>query len=68
MLAVPLCVPVSFNEGESRLLVCFSLNRLGLVLLVLHYFVELLFHMSRLVYFSNENRQMGFVFICSQND
>ena len=30
-----------------------SLNRLGLILLVLHYFVELLFHVSRLVYFSN---------------
>lgn len=37
----------------------YSLNRLGLVLLVLHYFVELLFHISRLVYFSNENRQLG---------
>ncbi|KAM3860645.1 translocating chain-associated membrane protein 1 isoform 2-T2 [Diretmus argenteus] len=37
-----------------------NLNRLGLVLLVLHYFVELLFHISRLVYFSNENRQTGF--------
>ncbi|KAM8881670.1 translocating chain-associated membrane protein 1 [Synchiropus picturatus] len=37
-----------------------NLNRLGLVLLVLHYFVELLFHVSRLIYFSNENRQMGF--------
>ncbi|RVE58777.1 hypothetical protein OJAV_G00198220 [Oryzias javanicus] len=37
-----------------------NLNRLGLVLLVLHYFVEFLFHVSRLVYFSNENRQMGF--------
>uniref|UniRef100_A0A8C9SR21 Translocating chain-associated membrane protein n=1 Tax=Scleropages formosus TaxID=113540 RepID=A0A8C9SR21_SCLFO len=37
-----------------------NLNRLGLVLLVLHYFVELLFHVSRLVYFSNENRQSGF--------
>ncbi|XP_034025829.1 translocating chain-associated membrane protein 1 isoform X2 [Thalassophryne amazonica] len=37
-----------------------NLNRLGLVLLVLHYFVELLFHVSRLNYFSNENRQMGF--------
>uniref|UniRef100_A0A673A560 TLC domain-containing protein n=1 Tax=Sphaeramia orbicularis TaxID=375764 RepID=A0A673A560_9TELE len=37
-----------------------NLNRLGLVLLVLHYFIELLFHVSRLVYFSNENRQMGF--------
>uniref|UniRef100_A0A674M8P8 Translocation associated membrane protein 1 n=1 Tax=Takifugu rubripes TaxID=31033 RepID=A0A674M8P8_TAKRU len=37
-----------------------SLNRLGLVLLVLHYFIELLFHVSRLIYFSNENRQFGF--------
>ncbi|KAK7912516.1 hypothetical protein WMY93_012727 [Mugilogobius chulae] len=37
-----------------------NLNRLGLVLLVLHYFVELLFHVSRLIYFSNENRQLGF--------
>lgn len=37
-----------------------NLNRLGLVLLVLHYFIELLFHVSRLVYFSNENRQTGF--------
>lgn len=37
-----------------------NLNRLGLVLLVLHYFVELLFHVSRLIYFSNENQQMGF--------
>ncbi|XP_016142140.1 translocating chain-associated membrane protein 1-like 1 [Sinocyclocheilus grahami] len=37
-----------------------NLNRLGLVLLVLHYFVELLFHVSRLIYFSNEDRQTGF--------
>ncbi|XP_061522620.1 translocating chain-associated membrane protein 1 [Phycodurus eques] len=37
-----------------------NLNRLGLVLMVLHYFVELLFHVSRLIYFSNENRQLGF--------
>lgn len=37
----------------------FSLNHLGLVLLVLHYFVELVFHISRLVYFSNENSQFG---------
>jgi translocating chain-associated membrane protein 1 len=35
------------------------MNRLGLVLLVLHYFVELVFHISRLVYFSNESRQTG---------
>ncbi|XP_036414484.1 translocating chain-associated membrane protein 1 [Colossoma macropomum] len=37
-----------------------NLNRLGLVLLVLHYFVELLFHVSRIIYFSNEERQAGF--------
>ncbi|KAJ8267919.1 hypothetical protein COCON_G00130910 [Conger conger] len=37
-----------------------NLNRLGLVLMVLHYFVELLFHVSRLIYFSNESRQAGF--------
>ncbi|KAG7260582.1 hypothetical protein CRUP_013058 [Coryphaenoides rupestris] len=37
-----------------------NMNRLGLVLMVLHYFVELLFHVSRLVYFSNETRQTGF--------
>uniref|UniRef100_A0A8B9HRG9 Translocation associated membrane protein 1 n=1 Tax=Astyanax mexicanus TaxID=7994 RepID=A0A8B9HRG9_ASTMX len=36
-----------------------NLNRLGLVLLVLHYFVELLFHVSRIIYFSNEERQTG---------
>ncbi|XP_076147042.1 translocating chain-associated membrane protein 1 [Alosa pseudoharengus] len=37
-----------------------NLNRLGLVLFVLHYFVEFLFHVARLVYFSNEERQTGF--------
>uniref|UniRef100_A0AAY5EGG3 TLC domain-containing protein n=1 Tax=Electrophorus electricus TaxID=8005 RepID=A0AAY5EGG3_ELEEL len=37
-----------------------NLNRLGLLLLVLHYFVELLFHSSRIIYFSNEERQAGF--------
>lgn len=52
------CRPSPMN---SCLLVSCSLNRLGLVLLVLHYFVELLFHVSRLVYFSNENRQTGLV-------
>uniref|UniRef100_A0AAR2IJV4 TLC domain-containing protein n=1 Tax=Pygocentrus nattereri TaxID=42514 RepID=A0AAR2IJV4_PYGNA len=36
------------------------LHRLGLVLLVPHYLVELLFHASRLFYFSNENKQKGF--------
>lgn len=36
-----------------------SLNHLGLVLLVLHYFVEFLFHISRLFYFSDEKYQKG---------
>lgn len=37
-----------------------SLHRLGLVLLVPHYLVELLFHASRLFYFSDENKQKGY--------
>ncbi|KAG7228161.1 hypothetical protein INR49_013445 [Caranx melampygus] len=37
-----------------------NLHRLGLVLLVPHYLVELLFHASRLFYFSDENKQKGF--------
>ncbi|XP_043566641.1 translocating chain-associated membrane protein 1-like 1 isoform X2 [Chiloscyllium plagiosum] len=36
------------------------LHRLGLILLVPHYLVELLFHASRLFYFSDENKQKGF--------
>uniref|UniRef100_A0A8D0FFM9 TLC domain-containing protein n=1 Tax=Strix occidentalis caurina TaxID=311401 RepID=A0A8D0FFM9_STROC len=37
-----------------------KLTHLGLVLLVLHYFVEFLFHISRLFYFSDERYQKGF--------
>ncbi|XP_077404699.1 translocating chain-associated membrane protein 1-like 1 isoform X1 [Vanacampus margaritifer] len=37
-----------------------NLHRLGVVLLVPHYLVELLFHASRLFYFSDENKQKGF--------
>ncbi|OXB78750.1 UNVERIFIED_CONTAM: hypothetical protein H355_010683 [Colinus virginianus] len=37
-----------------------NLTHLGLVLLVLHYFVEFLFHISRLFYFSDERYQKGF--------
>lgn len=40
--------------------ITFSLHRLGLVLLVPHYLVELLFHASRLFYFSDENKQKGY--------
>ncbi|XP_042321870.1 translocating chain-associated membrane protein 1-like 1 isoform X3 [Sceloporus undulatus] len=38
----------------------FNLQRLGLILLVPHYLVELIFHASRLFYFSDENKQKGF--------
>ncbi|XP_034269736.1 translocating chain-associated membrane protein 1-like 1 isoform X1 [Pantherophis guttatus] len=37
-----------------------NLQRLGLILLVPHYLVELIFHASRLFYFSDENKQKGF--------
>ncbi|XP_044280200.1 translocating chain-associated membrane protein 1 [Varanus komodoensis] len=37
-----------------------NLTHLGLVLLVLHYVVEFLFHISRLFYFSDEKYQKGF--------
>lgn len=37
-----------------------NLHRLGLMLLVPHCLVELLFHASRLFYFSDENKQKGF--------
>lgn len=47
----------------SLCLVMFSLHRLGLVLLVPHYLVELLFHASRLFYFSDENKQKGCVLL-----
>ncbi|KAM9101662.1 translocating chain-associated membrane protein 1 isoform X1 [Sarcophilus harrisii] len=46
-----------FHIGGAYLL---NLNHLGLVLLVLHYFVEFLFHISRLFYFSDEKYQKGF--------
>ncbi|XP_043351643.1 translocating chain-associated membrane protein 1-like 1 isoform X4 [Dermochelys coriacea] len=36
-----------------------NFQRLGLILLVPHYLVELIFHASRLFYFSDENKQKG---------
>ncbi|NWI20183.1 TR1L1 protein, partial [Crypturellus soui] len=38
----------------------YSLQHLGLILMVPHYLVELIFHASRLFYFSDENKQKGF--------
>uniref|UniRef100_A0A673T803 Translocating chain-associated membrane protein 1 n=1 Tax=Suricata suricatta TaxID=37032 RepID=A0A673T803_SURSU len=48
---------VLFHIAGAYLL---NLNHLGLILLVLHYFVEFLFHISRLFYFSDEKYQKGF--------
>ncbi|RMC15292.1 hypothetical protein DUI87_07481 [Hirundo rustica rustica] len=42
-----------------------NLTHLGLVLLVLHYFVEFLFHISRLFYFSDEKYQKGISVLAS---
>ncbi|KAJ7413733.1 Translocating chain-associated membrane protein 1-like 1 [Willisornis vidua] len=42
-----------------------KLTHLGLVLLVLHYFVEFLFHISRLFYFSDEKYQKGISVLAS---
>lgn len=51
-----ICLYVAHITGAYVL----NLQRLGLVLLVPHYLVELLFHASRLFYFSDENKQKGF--------
>jgi len=41
--------------ADKRVCVCvFSLTRLSLLLLVLHYTVEMIFHTSRLLYFSDK--------------
>ncbi|NWU56560.1 TR1L1 protein, partial [Dromas ardeola] len=37
-----------------------NLQHLGLILMVPHYLVELIFHASRLFYFSGENKRKGF--------
>ncbi|KAF7240927.1 Translocating chain-associated membrane protein 1-like 1 [Varanus komodoensis] len=51
-----ICLYISHISGAYIL----NLQRLGLILLVPHYLVELIFHASRLFYFSDENKQKGF--------
>lgn len=48
MMGCSMAVPVSFLS---------SLTRLGLILLLLQYVAEFLFHMARLVYFTDENNE-----------
>uniref|UniRef100_A0A803U1L2 Translocating chain-associated membrane protein n=1 Tax=Anolis carolinensis TaxID=28377 RepID=A0A803U1L2_ANOCA len=51
-----ICLYIAHLSGAYIL----NLHRLGLILLVPHYLVELIFHASRLFYFSDENKQKGF--------
>ncbi|KAJ6665627.1 hypothetical protein lerEdw1_001997 [Lerista edwardsae] len=51
-----ICLYITHISGAYIL----NFQRLGLILLVPHYLVELIFHASRLFYFSNENKQKGF--------
>ncbi|XP_053099393.1 translocating chain-associated membrane protein 1-like 1 isoform X1 [Hemicordylus capensis] len=51
-----ICLYIAHISGAYLL----NLQRLGLILLVPHYLVELIFHASRLFYFSDENKQKGF--------
>nr|XP_042717057.1 translocating chain-associated membrane protein 1-like 1 isoform X3 [Chrysemys picta bellii] len=50
-----ICLYIAHISGAYVL----NLQRLGLILLVPHYLVELIFHASRLFYFSDENKQKG---------
>uniref|UniRef100_A0A8B9M379 TLC domain-containing protein n=1 Tax=Accipiter nisus TaxID=211598 RepID=A0A8B9M379_9AVES len=51
-----ICLYIAHISGAYIL----NLQRLGLILMVPHYLVELIFHASRLFYFSDENNQKGF--------
>ncbi|NXP44453.1 TR1L1 protein, partial [Heliornis fulica] len=51
-----ICLYIAHISGAYIL----NLPHLGLILMIPHYLVELLFHASRLFYFSDENKQKGF--------
>ncbi|XP_062445173.1 translocating chain-associated membrane protein 1-like 1 [Rhea pennata] len=51
-----ICLYIAHISGAYIL----NLQHLGLILMVPHYLVELIFHASRLFYFSDENKQKGF--------
>ncbi|XP_076208088.1 translocating chain-associated membrane protein 1-like 1 isoform X3 [Aptenodytes patagonicus] len=50
-----ICLYIAHISGAYIL----NLQHLGLILMVPHYLVELIFHASRLFYFSDENKQKG---------
>ncbi|NXG35750.1 TR1L1 protein, partial [Dromaius novaehollandiae] len=61
-----ICLYIAHISGAYIL----NLQHLGLILMVPHYLVELIFHASRLFYFSDENKQKGqvlHVFLIIQN-
>lgn len=47
----------SVAQTSNSLIFSSSLSRLGLILLLLQYSTELLFHMARLFYFADENNE-----------
>lgn len=49
-------LPGSWGDCEARLSLP-SLSRLGLILLLLQYSTEVLFHLARLFYFADENNE-----------
>ncbi|NWW95260.1 TR1L1 protein, partial [Rhynochetos jubatus] len=51
-----ICLYIAHISGAYIL----NLHQLGLILMVPHYLVELIFHVSRLVYLIDENNQKGF--------
>ncbi|NXA47533.1 TR1L1 protein, partial [Nothocercus julius] len=51
-----ICLYIAHISGAYIL----NLQHLGLTLMVPHYLVELIFHASRLFYFSDQNKQKGF--------
>lgn len=53
---LPLSSMVSGRDREAHLFLP-SLSRLGLILLLLQYSTEFLFHMARLFYFADENNE-----------
>ncbi|KAM6378418.1 LOW QUALITY PROTEIN: translocating chain-associated membrane protein 1-like [Pluvialis apricaria] len=55
-----ICLYIVHISGAYILREVFALQHLGLILMVPHYLVELVFHASCLFYFSDENKQKGF--------
>ena len=53
----PMASALGCRAGRVRLVFPSSLSRLGLILLLLQYSTEALFHMARLFHFADENNE-----------